>query len=264
MNILALDIGNTNITVGFFPGDSQEFIEKVPGRQKAKLAKLLGSAWEKVPVIEGSKEKKRDGVIAACSVKPAWTRMVEDVVSSNMGEKVLLVGRDIPLPMETAVDEPERVGTDRIVSAAAAYAVVEDAVAVADFGTAVTIDLVDSEGVFLGGVIFPGPEMAAKALAEQTAQLPEVAPGKPDEIYGRNTAEAIRAGVYYSAVGALQEVVRRYAEKLGHWPQTIVTGRGAELIKADAQLVANYVPDLVVRGVVLAYKKFAESQHPEL
>jgi len=256
MNIIAVDIGNTNIAIGLFLDDKEDVIETIPGGARKKLADCLKSAWEKIPVAESSKEKKRDGVIVVSSVKPAWTKIIQEIAEDDLDEKVYLIGKEIPLPMTVWLDEPKKVGTDRVISAAAAYAVVEDAVVVADFGTAVTIDLVDSNGVFLGGVICPGFEISAKALRDNTAQLPNIKVTKPKAPYGKNTVDAINCGLYYSIVGALQEVVRRYAEELGKWPQTIITGAAAKVIADDCEFVDNYVPNLVVKGIVLAYKKY--------
>jgi len=260
MNIIAIDIGNTNITIGLFLRGQEQFIESVPGGAKGKLAEVLKSAWGKIPYARTAKVKKRDGVIVVSSVKQTWTKQIRQIAKNELGEKILLVGKDVPLPMEVAVDEPEKVGTDRVVSAAAAYAIVEDAVTVADFGTAVTIDIVDAKGKFLGGVICPGFEISADALKAGTAQLPRARVTRPRRPYGKNTREAIRCGLYYSAVGTLQEVIRRYAERIGKWPQTIVTGQAAELIKADCEFIDSFVPNLVVKGIVLAYQKYLEER----
>ncbi len=260
MNIIAVDIGNTNITIGLFVGDEEQFVKSIPGQADSKLTECLKSAWGKIPIAESSKEKKRDGVIVVSSVKPAWTRKVQRNVKEELGEKVYIIGENIPLPMDLAVDEPGEVGTDRVVSAAAAYAVVEDAVVVADFGTAVTIDLVDEKGVFLGGTIFPGFEISAEALKKNAVQLPMVKVSRPKGPYGKNTAEAISCGLYYSAVSTLQEVIRRYAEKIGRWPQTVLTGAAAELIKDDCDFIDSYVPNLVIKGIVLAYRKYIEEK----
>jgi len=260
MNIIAVDIGNTNIDIGLFLDGQEQFIKSIPGNSRKELTSCLESAWEKVPILESSKEKKRDGVIVVSTVKPAWTKLIQEIVKDNLGEKVHVIGKDIPLPMPLWVDKPDEVGTDRIVSAAAAYAVVEDAVVVADFGTAVTIDLVDQNGVFQGGVICPGFEISAKALEKSTAQLPNVKVTRPKEPYGKNTTEAINCGLYYSIIGALEEVIRRYAEKIGRWPQTVITGAAAKVIKDDCNFIDSYVPNLVVKGIVLAYKKYTEEK----
>ena len=260
MNIIAVDIGNTNVAIGLFLEGREEFIESFPGPPGAELTSCLESAWQKIPLVEGSKENKRDGVIVISSVKPSWTEVIRQIAKERLDEEIHIIGKDIPLPISVWVDEPEKVGTDRVVSAAAAYAVVEDAVVVADFGTAVTIDLVDHNGVFQGGVICPGFEISAKALKDNTAQLPNIKVTRPDAPYGKNTADAINCGLYYSIVGALEEIIRRYAEELGRWPQTIITGSGAKTIQADCEFIDNYVPNLVVKGIVLAYQKHIEAK----
>lgn len=260
MNIIAVDIGNTNIAIGLFLNDEQEFIESIPGSNQTKLKNCIKSAWKKIPVLEISKEKKRDGVIVVSSVKPQWTKVIEKIASEQLDERILLIGKNIPLPISLSVDQPEKVGTDRVVSAAAAYEVVEDAVVIADFGTAVTIDLVDEKGVFLGGVICPGFETSAQALKQNTAQLTKVKIIKPKAPYGKNTAEAINCGLYYSAIGTLEEVIRRFAEEIDKWPQTVITGAAAAVIKDDCQFIDSYVPNLVIKGIVLAYKKYIDEK----
>jgi type III pantothenate kinase len=260
MNIIAVDIGNTNITVALYLKNEEQFIKSVSGRSRAKLNDIFKTAWEKIPISESSKEGKRDGVIVVCSVKPDWTQLVREIVKGNLDEKVHIIGENIPLPMTLWVDEPEKVGTDRVVSAAAAYAVVKEAVVVADIGTAVTVDLVDDNGVFLGGAICPGLEIGARALKEYTAQLPKVKITRPKAPYGKNTTDAIKCGLYYSTVATVQEIMRRYAENLGKWPHTVLTGSAAEIIKDDCEFIDSYVPNLVVKGVVLAYKKYIEEK----
>jgi len=260
MNIIAVDIGNTNITIGLFLNGKEEFIKSIPGKSHAKLTDCLKAAWGRIPIAKSSKEKKRDGVIVVSSVKAAWTKLIRKIVRDSLGEKIYVIGKDIPLPMTLWVEEPDKVGTDRVVSAAAAYDVVEDAVVVADFGTAVTIDLVDERGVFLGGVICPGFEISAQALKKNTTQLPKVKIKKPKAPYGKTTADAINAGLYYSDIATLQEVTRRYAEKIGKWPQTVLTGSAAKVIKDDCEFLDSYVPNLVVKGIVLAYRKYIEEK----
>ncbi|HNS19551.1 MAG TPA: type III pantothenate kinase [Sedimentisphaerales bacterium] len=260
MNVIAVDIGNTNIGVGLFLDGKEDFIRSIAGRSEEDLRECLIGAWAKIPVLESSRERKRNGVIVASSVKPAWTDLVRRIASEDLGEKIRVIGEDVPLPISTWVDEPKKVGTDRIVAAAAAYDVVEDAVVVADFGTAVTIDLVDEHGVFLGGVICPGFEISSQALKDNTAQLPKVTVHRPDGPFGKNTADAINCGLYYSIIGGMEEIIRRYAEQIGRWPQTIITGSAAETIKDDCPFVDNYVPHLVVKGIVLAYMKYIEEK----
>ena len=260
MNMIAVDIGNTNIGIGLFLDGAEQFIQSVAGQSQDEVRQCLIDTWNKLPAIETSKEGKRNGVIVVSSVKPAWTDLIRRIADEDLGEKIRVIGQDIPLPIMVWLDEPELVGTDRVVAAAAAHAVVEDAVVVADLGTAVTIDLVDEHGVFQGGVIVPGFEISAQALKDHTAQLPKVTVHRPDGPYGKNTADAINSGLYYSIIGAMEEIIRRYAEQLGRWPQTIITGSGAEVIKEDCPFVDNYVPHLVIKGIVLAYVKYVEEK----
>lgn len=260
MNLIAIDIGNTNIAVGLFLNGEEQSVKSTAGQDEKELTACLKTAWEKIPLAKRSKENKRDGVIVVSSVKPVWTELIRRIVKDNFNEKILLIGKEIPFPMDLSVDEPDKVGTDRVLAAAAAYAAVEDAIVVADFGTAVTIDLVDERGIFLGGVICPGFEISAKALNENTAQLPKVTVSKPKLPFGKNTTDAINCGLYYSAIATLQEITRRFAEKIGKWPQTVLTGSAAELIKDDCEFIDSYVPHLVVKGIALAYRKYLEGK----
>ena len=260
MNLIAVDIGNTNTTIALFLKGQEKFTNSIPGTKHAELADCFKSTWSKIPIAKSSKEKKRDGVIVVSSASPKQTNFIRQLIDETLGEKILLIGKNIPLPMDLSVDEPEKVGSDRIIAAAAAYAVVEDAVVVADFGTAVTIDLVDEKGIFLGGAICPGFEISAKALKENTAQLPKINVTKPKTPYGKTTKQAINCGLYYSAIGTLEEVIRRYAEKIGRWPQTVITGAAAKIIKDDCQFIDSYVPNLVIKGIALAYRKYLEQK----
>lgn len=259
MNLIAIDIGNTKIKVAFFLNDEEKLLKSVEGNDPnigLQLTAILTECWDRVPLVKGAKEPVKDCIVAACSVKPAWAEMAAQLVQDELGTKMQIIGKDIPLPIETATDDALKVGADRLVAAAAAYAVVEDAVVIADFGTAVTIDLVDEKGVFLGGTISPGFDMSLTAMNTQTAQLPKITMQKPRQVYGANTEEAMRAGVYWAAVGLLETVCRKYAEQLGRWPQVVLTGGASGVIKDDCEFVDSWVSDLTVRGIMIAYKKY--------
>lgn len=261
MNIVAVDIGNSSIKLALFLDGEQTPTQTVDNGDRDKLASILGDYWNRIPVAVRSTEGKREGVIVFCSVKPVWTELVVDICQCELGEKALEIGinKDIPLPIKVCVEYPADVGVDRVVAAAAAHLVVDSAVIVADIGTAITVDLVDSEGDFMGGVIAPGFGLSALALGENTAQLPKVAITTPINPIGGNTEEAINNGIYYSAVGLLETISRHYAEQLGQWPQMIVTGAGAEIIKKDCSFVDNWVDELVLKGIVLSYKFYLDT-----
>jgi len=202
----------------------------------------------------------RTVAVVVSSVNPPAEIKLSEAVKEALDQEILLIGRDVGLDMKLAVENPESVGTDRLLTAMAAYAVVENAVVVADFGTATTIDCVDHYGIFLGGAILPGLDLAAKSLNEHTVQLPRVKPQVPTGGYGTNTEAAIQYGIYYGAIGALQGIVEKYATQLGQWPQLVLTGGYARLIKEKCDFADSYVPNLCLDGIFLAYRKWRESR----
>lgn len=260
MNLLTIDIGNTNITAAHFADGIEVMIKSVPGDDAQAFATVIKDAWEHVPFVKSAKEPTRDGIVLVSSVKPQWTEMVRKIVLEAIGEKIKLIPGDFPIPMEVDFKDAKKVGSDRLLAAVAAYEVVQDAVIIADFGTAVTIDVVTEKGVFLGGTIMPGFAISAKALNAGTAQLPEVVVKKPDMPFGQNTNDAINCGLYYSAIGALQEIIRRYSEHIGRWPQTVLTGSGSKIIKDDCDFIDSFVSDLVVKGMVISFNKYFEEE----
>ncbi len=261
MNIIAVDIGNSTISVALFSNSQEDKKATFDGFDESKLKKYFKAIWQKLPVAKLSTEKKREGVIVVSSVKPQWTTKLKTLIKKNLDEKIMVIGEDVPLPISVWTDEPDKVGTDRIMAAFACYSVVEQAVAIIDCGTALTIDLVDDNGVFQGGVICPGFAVAAKALSENTALLPKIKISKPADAIGKNTADAINAGLYYGAIGTIQEVVTRFSEKINKWPQTIMTGAAAAIIKDDCDFIDNLVTDLVTKGVALTYRQYIENMN---
>src|SRR5262249_47779568 len=215
----------------------------------SNLADQVDEVWRDLPA-----HRLRAAVIA--SVVPKTTHAIREVCERRLGAEPLVLGEDIGIPIEVSVARPESVGIDRLCGAAAAYEEIQAACAVASFGTATTIDCVDDAGRFRGGAILPGLALQARSLHEGTAQLPEVPIATPTEVYGGNTQDAIVNGIVYGAVGALREIVERYATDLGKWPQLVLTGGFAPLIRQTCEFVDALVPDLVLRGMVLAYRRF--------
>ncbi len=247
MKMLAVDVGNSRVAFGVFEdgkliqgerhqlGDNEELIE-------------AAQVWGQMSVGPES-----PAVLA--SVNPPVAKLVRQILSQDVGMEVLRVGQEVPLPMKVDLPEPEKVGVDRILNAAAAHERVVDALVVVDAGTAITVDCVSAEGVFLGGAILPGLQLSAKVLHEQTSLLPEVKVVNPDWVWGKDTNEAIVAGIYYGALGAIRELVERYAAELRAWPVTIVTGGDGELIRAQCGFIQSYVPDLTLMGIELSLRR---------
>ncbi len=247
--LLAIDIGNTRIGLGIWDGDGMHDCRRIavncPGDQRAALEEV----WR---AIDGS----RRAVVIGTVNLPAAVQ-VQKLVEEISGLTALRVRDDLPLPMLLDLDNAGEVGVDRICSAAAAYERIRGACAVASFGTAITVDCVSDDGRFLGGAILPGFQMSCDALHSGTAQLPRVTPGAPAGVFAKNTHDAIVNGVIFGALGALREIVERYATELREWPQLVITGGGAPLVAELADYVDAVVPDLCLMGIALAYRAAA-------
>lgn len=247
--VLACDVGNSTIRLATVTGDDVSPVRTVRVGELAELGGLLREMWAR----DG-----QPGGLAAASVNPPALKALEAAATEAVEQDVLVVGRELPLPIETDLDDPAAIGADRLCCASAAYDRLGVACVVADFGTALTVDCVSDDGVFLGGAILPGLAMGADALGSATAQLPRVQLEQPGWVFGRDTRQAIVSGLVRGARGALRELVEVYATALGHWPPVIITGGDAALISPDAEddcLVQAVVDDLALRGIAMAYYK---------
>jgi type III pantothenate kinase len=246
--LLIFEIGNSHVAVATSVGNSIRTNRRFSHDQFDAIVHHADEVWAALP-------DDRFRAVAAASVVPPILAELRRRLENRYEEPLLAVGDELHRPMSLAVEAPEAVGVDRVCSAAAAYDVIGRACAVASFGTAITIDCVNDEGVFMGGAILPGLNMSARALHEGTAALPEIKIEAPVEIYGTTTEQCIRTGVLYGAVGALREITERYATQLGSWPQLVVTGGNAVLIQSQCEFIDNIVPDLCIRGIALAYRR---------
>ncbi len=156
------------------------------------------------------------------------------------------------------VEEPAKVGIDRLLAAVAANRLraPEQAAIVIDLGTAITVDLIEPDGAFAGGAILPGIGMAGRALADQTDALPHVVLGPsetPPLPLGKSTKAAIEAGLYWGTIGAIGELVSRLSKGLSAQPDVFVTGGAARSVATalDQQVPVRYVPHLVLAGIAL-------------
>jgi type III pantothenate kinase len=247
--LLAIDIGNTRIGLGIWDGDGLHDCRRIavsqPGDQRTAIKEIWGA-------IGGSRR-----AVVIGSVNPPAALQIQKLVEEISGLIALRVRDDLPLPMRLELENAAEVGVDRICSAAAAYERIRGACAVASFGTAITVDCVSDDGRFLGGAILPGFQMSCDALHSGTAQLPRVTPAAPAGVFAKNTHDAIVNGVVFGAVGALREIIERYATELREWPQLVITGGGAPLVAELADYVDAVVPDLCLMGIALAYRAAA-------
>ncbi|HET7601358.1 MAG TPA: type III pantothenate kinase [Gemmatimonadales bacterium] len=252
--LLALDIGNTEITVGLFGGDALEAHwrltttpDRTPDEWAAAIAAFLDHAG-----------RSPNEVRAAClaSVAPAATQSVVEGIETATGQLAAAVDARTPLPIVLDVDEPLTVGADRIVNALAAAERYRTDVIVVDFGTATTFDCITADARFIGGVIMPGLRTAADQLTRRAAKLPATELRPPDRVIGRRTEECIQAGVLFGAADAVDGIVRRIQAEWpgGRRPRTVATGGLARLVTPLTRTIDEVDPDLTLRGVALAAK----------
>lgn len=246
-NLLLLEVGNSHIALATSRDGRLGDPHRVNGVELTDLSARLDTSWQDLP-------DTRLRAVLIASVVPAATSRLREAIGGRLGAEPLLLGEDVPVPIVANVSKPKSVGIDRLCAAAAAFAEIQGACVVASFGTATTIDCVDDEGAFRGGAILPGLATQSWALHARTAQLPEVEIAAPTGVYGGDTRDAILNGIVYGAVGALREIVERYATDLGRWPRLVVTGGFGPLVRESCEFVDALVPDLVLRGMVHAYR----------
>lgn len=247
LDILACDVGNSTIRLAHVSEGVAAEPKTLSVDNLDGLESILKKLWKEIPSPKQ---------LIASSVNPSALKALEKAAKKALGSSVLLVGRDLPIPIETNLPNPDRIGTDRLCAAAAAFAQLTKACVVADFGSAVTIDCVNDQGVFMGGAILPGLELLAQSLNTGTAQLPKVKIAHPQWVFGDNTEQAIQAGIFASVKGAMRYLVESYATEIGHWPLVILTGGDAESVCeniGESELVQAIVPDLVLRGIAIAW-----------
>lgn len=247
------------------------------GNTRTRFAAVEGGGTDLEPstVLENSRGEGAvaEAVRALCgpgatvllaSVNPGFTDGLERAIEAGDGPRVVRFGRDVPIPMPTAVEAPEKVGQDRLLDALGAFGRSKQACIVIDAGTAITVDFVDGEGTFQGGAIAPGLGMMLRAMHDQTAQLPAVevpreaaparseVPGEGPPPFGKNTKDAMLAGARAAAKGLVRELVDAYAEFYGAYPRVVATGGDAPMLFQHDGLVEHIVPDLTLVGMLEA------------
>ena len=246
INLMVLNVGNSRLAVGAFVAGGLEFVRRVSIDDRAAWGTAVAEAWQRVA-------GKENAEIAGASVNPAALEPLEHLVEQTTGKRVQWVGREIDLPVKVLTDEPTQTGVDRVLNVAAAHEQLGHACVVVDAGTAVTVDLCNDAGDFVGGAIAPGASLMLRSLHEHTAKLPQVDFAAPQGAYGVNTVEAMRHGAFSAIRGLVKEVVENYATTLGHWPEVIATGGDAATLFANWELVHAVSPDLIFYGIAAAY-----------
>lgn len=259
--LLAVDIGNTNLTLGVVEGGVIESVRRA-ATHRATTTDELEILFRDLLALD---EHGLQGVtgFAVASVVPSVTALVEEL-GARLGVPVL-VATSGTVPIAIRYDRPDLVGADRIVNALAAVRLYGTPAVVCDLGTATTLDCVGADGAFVGGAIAPGLELGLDALASRTAKLPRVELRTPDRVIARDTVGAIQGGTVlgYQALvaGLLARARAELAETAGIAPgavHAILTGGlSAAPWAQDVDGVDAIDPDLTLKGLAILHGEVA-------
>lgn len=265
--ILAIDIGNTNTHLAFFARP-----DKIIASESIANTSLNTAFLSKVLDINGGNKiisKVKTILIASTNpdVEPIiieWCEKVFKIKPLRAGRPSRIIDTarssgDFDIPIINRTDAPAKVGKDRLLNALAARKIVSGnkPIIVISCGTAITFDVVNSRGEFLGGAIAPGIGLLAKALYQNCALLPWVKiPSKKPVALGRNTQDAIISGVYFGGTGLVKNIAQELIKALKIKPSglnIILTGGDAELVKQALPFRCKIIPNLTLKGLVWAY-----------
>ncbi len=250
--LLTLDIGNTEITIGLFQGESLAShwrLTTSPDRTPDEWGSVVAAF-----LVQAGHSPNEVRSVCLASVAPSVTQSLAAGLESATGCRTVSIDACSPLPLVLDVEEPMTVGADRIVNTLAAVDLYRSDTIVVDFGTATTFDCITGDAHFIGGVIMPGVRTSADQLIRRAAKLPATELTPPERVIGRRTEDCIRAGVLFGAAEAVDGIVRRIQRE---WPRTqtprvIATGGLAGWVAPLAQTIELVRPDLTLQGIRIA------------
>jgi type III pantothenate kinase len=261
MPLFCADIGNTNIVMGLYVGEelvTHWRIATVHQRMADEYAMLILDLFERA----GQDPAAVTGVIVS-SVVPPLTGIFEKISQRYFDQAALVVGSGVHTGVRNRYDNPQEVGADRVVNAAAAYHRYGGPACVVDFGTATTFDALSAEGDYLGGAIAPGIGIAAEALFQHTAKLPRIGLDRPPAAIGKTTVQSMQSGLLFGYVGLVEGMVARFRAELGADMKVIATGGLASLVAAETSTIDAVDPWLTLEGLRLIWERNQDREAAE-
>lgn len=251
--LLAIDIGNTNLVIGCFQGDELKFKARI-ATDYSRTSDQYGVEIKNMMEAYGVRVADIDDCIISSVVPPVFNS-VRTGVWKVIGKQPMVVGPGLKTGLNIHVDVPSQVGSDRIVIAVAALAEYKAPLILMDLGTATTIEVVEPENTYLGGVIFPGVKVSLEALSSRAAQLPGISLDKPKQVIGKNTVDCMRSGMMYGTAAMIDGLVERMEAELGHECTLIATGGMAQFITPLCKREIILDKNLLLKGLNVIYKK---------
>ena len=250
--LLAIDIGNTNVTLGVFDGEQLRAtwrmatdVHRMADEYAAILLNLL--PHENIATSDITD-------VCLCNVVPPLTTTFLDLSQRYFKTLPLVVGAGVKSGVRIRMDNPKEVGADRIADAAAAHHLYRGPVIIIDLGTATTFSIVSKEGDFIGGIIATGIATAAEALYTRTAQLPRVDLVRPKNVIGTNSVAAIQSGIINGYASLVEGMVARIRKEMGEKAKVVATGGYSALIGKETGVIDEVNPDLTLIGLRLIYE----------
>lgn len=257
--LLAVDVGNTNIKMGLFDGGTLAESLRIAANVN-KTSDEYGMGVVDMLKNKGVKAQSVDGVVMS-SVTPALNYTVSRMLRYYFKREPLIVSCALDCGIKIKYDNPRELGADRIAGSAAAYKRYGGPCVVVDFGTATTFNVVDADGVFLGGAICPGIKTGAEALSAIAAKLPHIELALPPRVVGTNTVTNMQSGVLYGFVGIVEYMVKKIKDETGFKrAKVIATGGLSELIAKESVSIDAVNRALTLEGLNLIYNLNVKKQ----
>lgn len=250
--LLAIDIGNTNITLGVFDGEKLRATWRIATDVHKMADEYASLLLNLLPHENIAPSDIKD--VCLCNVVPPLTTTFIDLSQRYFKTMPLVVGAGVKSGVRIRTDNPREMGADRIADAVAAHHLYGGPVIIIDLGTATVFGVITKEGDLIGAAIATGIATAAEALYSRTAQLPRVDLVRPKNVIGTNSVASIQSGIIYGYASLVEGMVARIQKELGEKAKVVATGGYSALIAKETKAIDEVNPDLTLIGLRLIYE----------